>query len=129
MASATNYLRAKLIDHVLRNTPYTPPATIYVALFTSATDETGAGTEVVAGGHTYARQAITFSAPAGTGNTSNTATVTFTDWPGVTATHYALMDANVAGNMLFQAPLSTPLTVAAGSNLVISIADVGVQAR
>jgi hypothetical protein len=40
---------------VLRNTPYVPPEVIYVALYTTATDEAGGGTEVTAVATGYVR--------------------------------------------------------------------------
>ena len=33
--SISNYLEAKILDHVLRNTAYTPASTIYLALHTT----------------------------------------------------------------------------------------------
>lgn len=60
MASMTDYLESKLLDHVVRNVVYTPPTSVYVALFTTPTTDAGGGTEVVGGA--YARQFVTFSA-------------------------------------------------------------------
>lgn len=100
MSDLSNYLENKLVDHVLRATTYTAPATVYVALFTAVTDaEAGTGTEVTGGA--YARQAVAFDAPTN-GTTQNTSTVTFptatADWG--TVTHAALFDASTAGNAL-----------------------------
>ena len=57
MAEFTDFLENKIIDHMLRNQAYTPPTTVYVALFTTATTDAGGGTEVSGGA--YARQAVT----------------------------------------------------------------------
>lgn len=120
MSAATDYLENKIIDHLLRNQAYSPPATVYVALFTTATDDAGGGTEVAGG--SYARQAITLSAASG-GTTSNTGALTFTNMPAATVTHAALMDASSAGNMLVHGALSVPKVVGAGDSLVIAIGD------
>lgn len=37
MANLSDYMENKIIDHMLRNQAYTPPATVYVALFTAVT--------------------------------------------------------------------------------------------
>ena len=53
--SFSNYLENKILLHVFGATPYTAPATLYVALFTSDPGEGGTGTEVSGG--SYARRA------------------------------------------------------------------------
>jgi hypothetical protein len=104
---SSNYLRGKITDHVLRNIPYTSPATVYVALHTSdPTVNATAATEVT--GAWYARQAAAFAAQTVAGQTSNVGTLTF---PGVenapvTVTHFSLWDAPTLGNMLEFAALS-----------------------
>jgi len=102
MADLSNYLEAALINAVLRNTAYTSPATVYVALFTAVTDaEAGTGTEVTGGA--YARVSCAFDAPASPGGTTqNTAIITFPTATAAwgTVTHAALFDALTAGNPL-----------------------------
>ena len=118
MGALTDYLENKLLDHVLRNVAYTPPATVYVGLFTAAPGETGGGTEVSGGG--YARQAVSFSAAAN-GQTSNSADITFpvatANWG--TITHIALFDAATAGNMLWYGALSASKTIQTGDQFII----------
>ncbi len=108
--SKTNYLETQLLNHVLRNTAYTPPATIYVGLFTASPSDTGGGVEVSGGA--YARQIATFSAPS-PDSVSNTADITFPtatlDWGSIVS--FALFDAVTAGNMLYYATLATARTV------------------
>jgi len=110
MAEFTDFLENKIIDHLLRNQAYTPPATVYVALFTTATTDAGGGTEVTGG--SYARQAVTLTAASG-GASSNNADITFpqatADWG--TVTHCALYDAVSGGNMLMHTALDAPKTV------------------
>jgi hypothetical protein len=58
MASFTDYLENKILKHVFGAVPYTAPASLYVALFSTPTDDTGAGGEV-ATGNGYARVLVT----------------------------------------------------------------------
>lgn len=56
MSDLSDFFENKIGDHMLRNQAYTPPATVYVALFTAATGlEANNPTAEVAGG-SYARQ-------------------------------------------------------------------------
>jgi hypothetical protein len=93
MAALSDYLENALYNHVLRNTAYTSPTTVYVALFTSSTGlETNNPTGEVTGG-SYARVAVTMGAPTG-GAGSNSGEVLFTqataNWG--TVTHFAIVD-------------------------------------
>lgn len=45
----SDYLENKILDHVLNNTSYTSPTTVYFALFTSNPAEDGSGSEVLGG--------------------------------------------------------------------------------
>lgn len=117
MAALTDHLENALLNEVLRNVNYVPPATVYLALFTTATSDAGGGTEVTGG--SYARQAVTFTAASG-GATENSGSVTFTNMPGVTVTHAAIMDALTAGNMLFHGALSASQVVTAGASLTFA---------
>jgi hypothetical protein len=119
MAEFTDFMENKIIDHMLRNQAYTPPSTLYVALFTSATADDGTGTEVSGGA--YARQAVTLDA-AEEGASENSADITFPtateDWG--TVTHLALMDALTGGNMLMHSPLDASKTVNEGDTFKIN---------
>ncbi len=125
MAEFTDYLEDKIIDHMLRNQAYTPPTTIYLALFTAAPGDAGGGTEVSGG--SYARQAVTLSAASG-GASANSADITFpaatADWG--TVTHVALMDALTVGNMLMHSPLDASKTVNNGDTFKINAGDLDV---
>ena len=125
MAEFTDFMENKIIDHMLRAQSYTPPATVYVALFTSATDDAGGGTEVSGGA--YARQAVTLAAASG-GASENSADITFptatANWG--TITHLALMDALTGGNMLMHTPLDASKTVNNGDTFKINAGDLDV---
>lgn len=117
MAAMTDYLENALVDHVLRNTAYTSPTTVYLALFTDATSDAGGGTEVTGG--SYARQAVTMTAPSN-GATENSGTVSFTNMPAATVTHCAIFDASTAGNMLLHGALDASRTVGSGDTLTFA---------
>lgn len=115
--SATNYFENYVLDAILgSNRGASIPSTVYVALFTTAPDDTGAGTEVSGGG--YARVAVTNNTtnwPAASGGSkSNGADIQF---PAVTSswgtiTHWAIYDAATVGNMLLYGSLSLGITPA-----------------
>lgn len=112
-SSATTLFRNLMINRLLRNQAHTPGA-ISMALYTSATDIAGGGTEVTGG--SYARQTVTFTASSG-GFVDNSAEVVFTGMPDLTGgptpiTHWALH--NAGGDMLVQGALDSSATPAAG---------------
>lgn len=93
MAALSSYLANQVIDHMLRNQAFTPPATVYLALFIGATGlSTDAPTLEVTGAG-YARQEITLSEASG-GTSSNSAVINFpiaeADWGEIT--HVAIVD-------------------------------------
>ena len=115
-AVMSDYLENKIIDWMIRGQSYTPPATLYFGLTTSACSDSATGTEVSGG--SYARVGVTASlanfagtqsagsttASSGTGGTtSNNGAITFAtpsaNWGQVT--HVIVMDASTSGNLLF----------------------------
>lgn len=118
MAGKTNTHETTVLN-ILRATNVTAPANVYVALFSAAPSDAGGGTEVSTGA--YARQLCGFGAPAGTPRvTSNAADILF---PVVTVgygpvTHFAIMDAVTAGNMLYWAALAASKTFAINDQAV-----------
>ena len=106
---ATNYLRTSVGNHVLTNTAWTSPTTVYCALFTDAPDETGGGTEVTGG--SYSREAITWTETSTDGEFENNS-ISFTDMPEATVVAIGVYDADTAGNLLYFETFS-PVSVAA----------------
>lgn len=106
MAEMSNYLENALINATLRNTSYTSPATVYVALYTTDPTDADTGTEVSGG--SYARTAVTFGAPSN-GVSTNSASVEFptctSSWG--TITHIGIRDASTSGNLLYHTALTT----------------------
>lgn len=125
MSAFSNYLEDALINAVLRNSAYSSPATVYVALFTTAPGEDASGTEL--SGNGYTRQSAAFTAPT-SGATSNNADVSFTASGGNwgTVTHFALFDAASNGNMLFHGALGQSRDVLDGETLTIATGDLDI---
>ena len=125
MAEMSNFLETALINATLRNTTYTSPATVYVALFTSDPTDAGSGTEVSGG--SYARTAVTFGAPSG-GASTNSAAVEFpqctSSWG--TVGWIGIMDASTSGNLLYHTALDTSKTIDTGDIFKISTGNLSV---
>jgi hypothetical protein len=119
--SLSDFSEDEILDHLLGAATYTPPATLYLAVFTAAPTDAGGGTEVTGG--SYARLAITnnltnFPASSG-GAKSNGAVLDMVTasagWGTVVA--YALFDASSAGNMIGWADLTSPVLITNGDTL------------
>ena len=128
MAEMSNYLENALINATLRNTSYTSPTTVYLALYTNDPTDADTGTEISGG--SYARQSITFGAPSN-GTSTNSAAIEF---PAATAnwgvvTHVGIRDALTSGNLLYHTALDASKTINNGdifkiltSNLSVTLA-------
>jgi hypothetical protein len=130
MSAASNYLENKLLDHTLRNTAYTQPSGLWLALFNNTSTATAAnleaGTltdETSTSGTAYSRQTIAFNAASG-GSAASTSTVTFSaataNWG--TITHVAIMDGATAGagNVLFWGAVTTAKTIETGDTFQVT---------
>jgi len=133
--AASDYLEQRVLDFVLRAAAehsFTAPANVYVALFTSATDDTGGGTEVP-DSNAYARTAVTFGAigAATDGIISNSAEVEFPQASGGawgTVTYLAIVDSNThgAGNFLYHGQLDSSKVVDENDTFKIAIGDLDI---
>lgn len=125
MAEISNYLENALINATLRNTTYTSPATVYVALFTSDPTDAGSGTEVSGG--SYARTSATFAAPSNGASVTN-ADITFptctSSWG--TVGWIGIYDASTSGNLLYHTALDTAKTIDSGDIFKISSGNLSV---
>lgn len=115
--SASNYLENKLLEHIFKNTSYTSPATVYLALYTSDPTDADSGTEVTGG--SYARQTATFAA-ASSGTIATNANITFTSMPSCTVTYWGIRDASTGGNLLASGAFNTPTALASGDTLTVT---------
>jgi len=125
MAEMSNYLENALINATLRNTSYTSPATVYVALYTSDPTDADTGTEV--SGNGYARQSVTFGAPSN-GASTNSAAVEFPQATGSwgTVAYIGLRDASSGGNLLYHTVLDASKTISTGDVFRISAGNLSV---
>lgn len=125
MADFSNYAENATVNHWLRNSATSSPATVYLALFTAVSDaEAGTGTECAATG--YARQAITFGAPSN-GVTTNSGAVTFGPLTGSIAniTHVGIFDALTSGNAIsiLKAPTGGTISYSSGDSIQFAIGN------
>jgi hypothetical protein len=135
LSAMSDYMENKVIDHFLRNTTYTPAATVYVALFTANTglESNNPSAEVSTSGTAYARVAVTFNAASG-GATANSADLTWTtataSWSTVTSMAIVDHATNVTWgtnvNVLMWADLTASKTVASGDTFKILAGDLDV---
>lgn len=125
MAEMSNFLENALINATLRNTSYTSPATVYLALYT--TDPTDADTGTELSGNGYARQAITFGAPSN-GVSTNSAAIDFPQATGSwgTVAYVGIRDASTAGNLLYHTALDVSKTIATGDVFRVAIGSLSV---
>lgn len=124
----SNYYANAMLNQAFRNTAFTRPTTVYLALYTTDPTRADTGTEVTGGG--YARRPITFGAPADetvqiyNPNTGATMILTFrgiknsaeivypiATSPQGTITHMGIRDAATGGNLFYFGPLDNPRSV------------------
>ncbi len=107
-------LENKILDHILKTTPFVVPADIYIELYTVAPSDAGGGTPAVGG--SYARKINNSWDGAAGGATANTGAITFVqatgDWGEIVA--FALFDAITAGNFLAWADLTVNKSILNG---------------
>jgi hypothetical protein len=132
----SDYVENKIVDLLVRGQTFTPPATIYVGLSTTACSDNSFGTEV--SGNNYSRASVTASlanfagtqssgsttASSGTGGqTSNNGAVNFATPSGTwgNVTHWFLADAVSAGNLLICDDLTVPKTINSGDTVSFAI--------
>ena len=130
MANASDYLEAKLLDHIVGKTSYTMP-TAYIALCTADPTDSGTGASMneLPDASGYARVTTAggdWDAAASPGGaTANASKFTFTANGGAWAevTHFAIVDSAVhgAGNMLIHGALDVTKTAADGESIEFAI--------
>lgn len=104
MASFSDYLENKVLDHIFNDSSYTAPSP-YLALCTSVPTDASTGTTIVEANYTgYARLAIAAAdmSAAASGSKTNSAALTFAACTSGSSTiiGWAICDAATVGNML-----------------------------
>jgi hypothetical protein len=124
VSAFSNYLENKILLHVLDNTAYTSPTTVYLGLHTADPTDAGSGTEVSGG--SYARQSVAFTV------TDNAATNdSAIEFPTATGTWgtigwVAVWDNLTSGNMLFHGSLTSSKTIASGDVFRVPAGDLDI---
>ncbi|WP_166820524.1 phage tail fiber protein [Thalassoroseus pseudoceratinae] len=137
----SDYLENALANHVFRDSSYTKPTVLAIALCKSAPSSSDDGTSIdeVADSYAYARQSLNpsnsnWSDPtAGTqGQVTNSSEIAFPQASGGswgTVTHIAICDSAThgAGNMLFYGELDTSETINDGTTFSFPISNLSIQ--
>lgn len=110
------YLANNLINHIIRNTSYTAPSSIYAALYISDPTKLDTGTEVSGGG--YSRiQCPAFTVSGGTATSGDINFGPATSYWG-TVNYIGIKDDS--GQLLFYGALTYPLVVNISNSVKIS---------
>ena len=137
-----NATENSLIDWFLRGQTYTPPATVYIALATTAGSDAACGTEVSGG--SYARASIASSLTNWAGTQSSGSTVASSGTGGLTSNNIAInfatpsagwgtvvefcaMSASTGGTLLFRNALTTSKTINSGDTVSFPIGSLTFQ--
>jgi ABC-type transport system involved in cytochrome c biogenesis permease subunit len=125
MAAMSTYLANKVLDHILKNTSYSPPATVYIGLYTSNPDNDNSGSEV--SGNNYSRTAMAFSS-ASAKATSNSGVVVSAVASGSwgTITHFGILDASTSGNLLYYGAFTASKTITNGEAAYFAAGEIDI---
>lgn len=124
----STYVRNGLLNHVLKVSPFTVPANIYVALSTSSPGDDGSTINEPVGGN-YSRVQCNNWGVAANGATSNSGVVSFpratASWGAIT--HVCLYDAASGGNFLGYGTLAAARTVASLDQVHFLAGDIDID--
>ncbi len=146
MSAMSDYLETALLNCLFRNTAFSPPANVYLALFTTVPGDDGTGGVEVSGGG-YARVTLStgssgtgvgsaWDAPAAEGAgggmfCDNAADITFTtsttSWGVVRG--FGIYDDPTAGNLLIYGALTADKTVDSDVQFVFSAGQLDIAFR
>jgi len=125
--SISNWLKLKLLDHVLKVEAYTVPSNIYIALFVGDPTDAGSGGAEVSGNN-YGRIVMNSWDAAASRATKNTNQINFAEATGSwgTVTHFAIYDAITGGNFLAYGDLTSPKAIGTGDNVYFVAGDIDI---
>ena len=132
MASKSDYLENKVLDHALGKTAFTMPTTVAMALCTSIPTDASTGTTIVEATYTgYARKAIAASDlnAAASGTTTNANAITFAACSGGTSTiiGFAICDATTVGNVLYWGTVTSKVIDISNTPATVAISGLSVS--
>ena len=124
MAAFSDYLEGAVLDATLRNTSYSSPSSVFLALFTSDPTDAGSGTEC--SGTNYARQSVAFSRTNAVA--SNSSAIEFPTAGGSwgTITHFGVLDASSSGNLLYHGALTASKSITTGDIFRVPSGDLDI---
>jgi hypothetical protein len=129
MGSLSDYSENKLLEHVFYS-ELTPPATLYVGLFTADPTDTGSLANEVADSNGYSRVEVTFSSSFNR-TVANDSDLTFPATTGSWGdlTHWAILDSATlgSGNVLAHGSLSATFATVTGNTVRIAEGDLWVK--
>lgn len=133
MGSKSDYLENEILDHILGGADYSRPASVWLALLTAAPTDASTGSTITEATYTgYARKEITNNATnfpaASSGAKSNGTEIAFAECTAgsSTVTHWALLDASTAGNILYWGALTTSKDISAGDTPKVAVGDLDI---
>ena len=131
MASKSDYLELKVLDHCMSDGAFTEPANIYMALCTAVPTDASTGTTIVEADYTgYARKEVlaTDLSAAASGSKTNSGAITFAACSAGASTiiGFAICDALTVGEVIYWGTTTskvidvnnTPATVAVGGLVI-----------
>lgn len=132
--SKSDAFEAVILDHIFGISTWTPEATFYIALFTAAPSDSGAGTEVSTGVWTnYARVAMTRNGTLWSRSVSNVSNVSAIDFgtAAITGTApvvvaFAIMSASTAGSVRYWGDLTSSKTINNGDPVKFNAGELDV---
>jgi len=121
----SNYLANNILDEIYNQGDFSPPSSIYLALYTSDPGNDDTGTEVSA--PNYARQDVTTAFAAASGRqVENDSEILFPEagenWG--TVTHIGIRDAETGGNLLDHTDLPVEKMVEENDQLRLKTGDI-----
>jgi len=127
VGSLSNALEIKLLDHVLKTTPFVVPTNIYIALFVGDPTDTGAGGAEVSEA-SYARVVMNSWDIAASRAIENTNQITFAqaEEDFGTIDYWGIYDAITGGNFLAHGNFEASKTCPIGTNLYITAGDIDI---
>lgn len=129
MSVLSDYLEVKLLELMFKDTAFSPPANLYVGLFTTDPGESGVSGEFTIGVGAYARAVIVNNIanfpPCPVIGTPTKICLASIAWPTATtawgtAAYWAIYDAASAGNMIAHGPLEAAVSIAIGDTRKIA---------
>jgi hypothetical protein len=133
MGSFSDYAEVKVLDHVLKNTAFTVPTNLYLALCTATVNDghTGGTMTEVSNANNYSRVQCNSWAAASSRATSNSADITFPEASGSwgTVTDWAILDGNThgAGNIIAYGSFTTSKSIVSGNIPKVNTGDLDVS--